>query len=160
MIWIVVIIVIAVVILAAISIARAGSRLEETVPFRDLIERQARAHGIDPCLLAAVVKVESNFRPDAVRQEPRINDASYGLGQVLLSTARDFEDVSAQDLLDPETNLRIASKVLRWLRQNGVPLPDGVDAYNMGIGAFRRGRRNLTYRQRVLEAMTQVCKGA
>lgn len=84
-------------------------------------------------LVLAHMKQESNFNPKAYRGEPAINDASRGLLQILLSTARQFENVTADDLYDPETNIRIAMKYMA-LNISDYPgnLDDAIAAYNSG----------------------------
>ena len=154
------------ILLAAVGVARGGSRaIRSGVPFRQVIEAAARKYGVDPCLLAGIVRQESNFQPDAIRLEPRLGTgpdglpaASIGLAQVLVSTARDFRPgISRAALFDPRTNLEVAAELLRWLKRNGVPMPTGVDAYNMGLGNFRNGRRNLKYRDRVVGFREDYC---
>jgi hypothetical protein len=103
-------------------------------PYDGAIATAASAYGVDPALIKAIISQESNWSPTAYRAEPRINDASYGLMQVLLATARATSSnpsLTAAQLLIPEINLDIGSKFLAaQLTRFGYP--DGISAYNAG----------------------------
>lgn len=85
--------------------------------------------GIEPELAFRVVKVESDFNPRAASSVGAI-----GLTQLMLSTARGFEpNVTRDDLMEPETNLRIGFRYLRALiRENNGNLPLALLVYNRG----------------------------
>lgn len=85
-------------------------------------------------LSKGLISVESAFNPKAYREEPQINDASRGLTQILLKTAREIGYANKpEDLFLPDTNLRWGLKFFTTLlnRQNYNVL-DAVAAYNMG----------------------------
>jgi soluble lytic murein transglycosylase-like protein len=99
---------------------------------------------VSPEMATAIAKIESGFDPGAVRQEPRINDASYGLMQVLAGTAQWLSglgytavDPSPQSLLTSEGSMYFGCAYLHWLRNyKGQPRDDAfvVAAYNGGPG--------------------------
>ncbi len=71
----------------------------------------ALSEGIDPGLAFRLVKVESGFNPKA-----KSHVGAVGLTQVLPSTARLYEPgLTAQQLYDRDTNLRIGFRYLRDL---------------------------------------------
>ena len=120
----------------------------------------ARRHGLDPVLVAAVAEQESSFDPRAHRDEPHIGDASRGLMQVLLGTARWMGfDGEADALYDVETNLEHGCRFLRFLlhRYNGHTRT-ALAAYNAGPGnADTRGWRcAAVYVEAVLERMGRL----
>lgn len=93
-----------------------------------------------PSWCMATVQVESAFRPQAYRFEPRLKEASWGLGQVLASTARSLGLVGPPtQLYQPLIGLRYMMrchvhdfKVLMG-RLGRVPtLYEWADAYNRG----------------------------
>ncbi|MGH8713300.1 MAG: lytic transglycosylase domain-containing protein [Casimicrobiaceae bacterium] len=102
-----------------------------------LIERYARAQGIDPALVRAVVAVESGFDPAAVSPK-----GALGLMQLLPETAARYGVVGdskrsvEQKLLDPAINLRAGT---RYLHDLIVQFADDVSlalaAYNAGAQA-------------------------
>ena len=71
----------------------------------------ARAEGIDPDLAFRLVKLESDFNVRATSPVGAI-----GLTQVMPSTARFYhKGITAEQLYDPNTNLRIGLRYLRGL---------------------------------------------
>jgi len=110
--------------------------LDEVVPaagkdIATLAAEAARRHSLDPALVAAVVAVESGFRPDAVSPK-----GAQGLMQLMPATAR---YLGVKDSLDPVDNLDGGTRYLRGLltRYNG-DVNRALAAYNAGEGAVAR----------------------
>ena len=84
--------------------------------------------------IKAVIETESSWNPDAFRAEPRINDASYGLMQLLYRTAKGLGYTGTKDgLYDPATNIDLGTKLLGNLRQRlGDDFQRVYSAYNSG----------------------------
>lgn len=107
----------------------------------------------DPLDVEAIAEIESSFIPTATRAEAHLGDASIGLMQTLLSTARDRGFTgSAEGLFDPETSLRIGMRQLQWSwnylrsRLNGDPSKEQwVGSYNAGVGNVLRGYIPVAY---------------
>jgi soluble lytic murein transglycosylase-like protein len=96
-----------------------------------LIERIAREHGVDPDLVKCVVKVESDFNPDAVSSA-----GAMGLMQLMPDTARQY---GLTDAFDPGQNLTAGIRHLKYLlgALNGdVTL--ALAAYHAGLGRVTR----------------------
>jgi len=112
----------------------AGTRRQRRVAtpgaFAPLIERQARAKGVDPELVHAVIRAESAYRADAISPK-----GAVGLMQLMPATARRFGVVDREH---PESNVSAGTAYLRLLldRFNSVPL--ALAAYNAGEGAVMR----------------------
>lgn len=89
----------------------------------------ALAEGLHPSLGFQLVKVESRFLSNA-----RSSVDALGLTQVRIATAREVEaSITPQQLLNPETNLRIGFRVLRRLmEQFDNDLEMALKAYNLG----------------------------
>lgn len=111
----------------------------------DLIVAEAgAAWDVDLALIKAIIGAESEFNPTAYRAEPQINDASYGLMQLLYGTARalGFTGATSQ-LYDPLTNVRLGTRFLADLiktaAQRGYGVDSAVSAYNAGFSAVRPG---------------------
>ncbi len=134
----------------AAEIREAGRWRELAGAYADLIETAARRNGIDPALLTAVVKVESNFNAFAVSYR-----GACGLGQLIPATAKRFE---TKDVFDPAQNLEGSARYLRFLLERFGGRTDlALAGYNAGEGAVDRHgaippfRETLSYVIRVLD---------
>lgn len=78
----------------------------------DTIVTMAQSAGLNPAFMVALAVTESSLAPKVVGDD----GISYGLFQIQLSTARDYEpSVLATDLLRPSVNARIAMAFMRDL---------------------------------------------
>ncbi len=98
-------------------------------PYRDMIGRLAREHGVDARLVHAIVRVESAYHAKA-----RSPKGAMGLMQLMPGTAREYQVV---DAYDPAANLDAGIRHLKSLLTR-LDLPLAVAAYNAGEGAVRR----------------------
>ena len=98
---------------------------EIPTPLRTLVDTIANNHGIDPALVRAVIKTESNFNRWAVS-----NKGARGLMQLIPETGRRF---GVQDFFDPQQNVEGGVQYLRFLLEkfNGN-LDLSLAAYNAG----------------------------
>jgi|DewCreStandDraft_2_1066082.scaffolds.fasta_scaffold01161_15 soluble lytic murein transglycosylase-like protein len=101
------------------------------------IDDIARAEGLDPDLAFRLVAVESGFQADAVSPKGAI-----GYTQILPSTARLLDPrVTARDLFDRDTNLRLGFRFLRYLLKTyHGDVAVALDAYHRGPVAVDRLR--------------------
>lgn len=88
--------------------------------------------GIEPELAFRLVRVESVFNPQAASPV-----GAVGLTQLMVGTAREFEpNVTREQLMDPDVNLRIGFKYLRTLiREYKGNLKIALLVYNRGPAA-------------------------
>jgi len=116
-----------------LALAPPNARLASA--YDELIDEVARRHDVAPHLVRAVIKVESNFQPNA-----RSPKGAVGLMQVMPATGRRF---GAADLRDPRSNLSAGTQYLRWLLNRfDEDLTLALAAYNAGEGAVEKyGRR-------------------
>lgn len=103
--------------------------LSEAGAYAPLIEIAAQDAGIAPEILAALVKKESTFNPNAVSPSGQ----HFGLGQI--STAAANEVGVYGNLFDPQTNLVASARYLaKMMNMFGGNLELGLAAYNAGAG--------------------------
>lgn len=112
------------------GIARPGSVL--AAAFRgawdEMIAGTASRHQVDPKLVRAIVRVESNFNPYAV--SPR---GARGLMQLIPATARRF---GVSNVFDPGANLDGGVRYLKYLMNlYGGDVKLSLAAYNAGENA-------------------------
>jgi hypothetical protein len=103
--------------------------------YGNFIRSAANKYNVDEQLILATIMAESEGNQFAFRAEPRINDASYGLGQILFSTARGLGFAgTTQDLYDPEINIDLIAKYhRRTIDTYGLLTPDKLAlVYNTG----------------------------
>jgi soluble lytic murein transglycosylase-like protein len=102
--------------------------------YRDYIAAGAWLNDVPEEWIKAVILTESSGNPQAYRYEPKLQDASYGLMQLLYSTAKGLGyQGPAAGLYDPETNIKLGSRLLGQLKQRyGDSFPRVYSAYNSG----------------------------
>ena len=100
------------------------------------VEKYSEEYNIDPLYVYTVIKVESNFNPNA--------DSSAGAKGLMQIMPISFEEVSIKlgeqdsvsfgDMKDPETNIRYGCFILRQLLDEFGDWEIASAAYNGGIG--------------------------
>lgn len=131
------------------AMIRAGNRddlqLRFPLAYSDLFASSAQEHDVSTQLLLAIARQESAFMHDV-----RSGAGALGLMQLMPATGRETAStlgmrVSDQDLLQPETNIRIGSRYLTQLLEDF----DGnralaAAAYNAGPNRVRQWLRQTS----------------
>ncbi|OGG17269.1 hypothetical protein A3D78_03175 [Candidatus Gottesmanbacteria bacterium RIFCSPHIGHO2_02_FULL_39_14] len=111
--------------------------------YKDLIAYTSQKYDLDPQLIYATIMTESQGNEHAYRFEPRLNEASYGLGQILVSTARSLGFNGApSELFIPEIGIDLIGRYhKKYLDKYGRLSPQQLArAYNTG-SPFKQARR-------------------
>jgi len=118
------------------------------------IDQAAERHNVDPNLVRSVVKVESNFNPNAVSRK-----GAMGLMQLMPATAR---SLNVSNPFDPQQNVDAGVRHLKQLLESyrgDVRL--SLAAYNAGAGAVARsaGIPRFAETQNYVRRITDLCAG-
>lgn len=126
------------------------AHIEDLVPpkYRALVLETATRHGLDPRLLAAVIRLESRYDPTVVG-----NHGEVGLMQILADTGAWLATVAGMesyDLRKDETSLELGALYLKInLREHGS-VEKALAVYNGGPRAAAGWETNI-YVLRVME---------
>jgi soluble lytic murein transglycosylase len=109
-------------------------RLAFPLPFRGSIEEYSKQQGLDPFLVAALIRQESEFNTHSISHAN-----AYGLMQVLPSTGRQLarhfgvRRFSAGDLLTSDRNIQFGTYFFKTLMDNSGGEPEiALASYNAG----------------------------
>ena len=118
-----------------------------------IIARYAASYGVPVSLAKAVIKIESNYRPNMVGGAGEI-----GLMQIKPATARMMGYTgSAKGLFDPDTNIKYGMKYLAMARDLGGGTTCGtILKYNAGHGATRMNPVSAAYCSKVKVQMVAL----
>ncbi|WP_027093968.1 lytic transglycosylase domain-containing protein [Cohnella thermotolerans] len=109
--------------------------------YKEEIKRTAELYKIDPLLIASIIRVESNYKPEAVSPKGAI-----GIMQVMPDTAqwilkreKNFGTLTMDDIgREPEAGIRVGTWYIQeLLRQFDGNLVVSLAAYNAGPGNVR-----------------------
>jgi len=114
--------------------------LPATIAYNDAIAEAAALYKLDPNLIRAVIRAESEFNPLAVSRA-----GAQGLMQLMPAVA---EELSVLDPFDPRQNIFGGARYLRQLLdRNDGNLDLAVASYNAGPGAVDRYNGIPPYRE-------------
>lgn len=115
-----------------------------------IIEELAEKHDIDPILVKAIIKVESNYNPNAVSPK-----GAQGIMQLMPQTAARF---NVNDVFDPKENIEGGMKYLKFLMERYSGRFDLIlAAYNAGEDAVDKYGGVPPYRE-TIEYILKVLK--
>lgn len=118
-------------------------KINKTWKYSEFIHKYAAEYNVDPLLVKAIIKVESDFAPDAVS-----NKGAVGLMQIMPATGRqiagylEMENFKKEMLLNPETNIMFGVfyyKILNTMFKGNMNLI--LASYNAGLGNVTQWRQ-------------------
>ncbi|WP_342590896.1 lytic transglycosylase domain-containing protein [Olsenella profusa] len=110
------------------------------VSHAETVQESAERHGVDPYLVCAVIKCESDWDESA-----RSSAGAVGLMQLMPETAQSLVDLGVvdgaaydpADLENAEVNIEYGCAYLGYLQEHLSSQEEVVAAYNAGIGAVQ-----------------------
>ena len=126
-----------------------------------IIQEMGQKYGIEPELIKAHIKVESNWDVNASRYEAHKGDASWGLMQLLLSTAREVlqnPNLTTTQLIQPRNNIEAGTRFISQLRSRFGNVRNAIAAYNAGsprLDSTGKNYVNQDYVDKVTNAYNQ-----
>lgn len=105
--------------------------------YYEKIEKEASQHGLDPLLVASLIRQESAFNAQAVSRV-----GARGLMQLMPKTAKSLErGLKLHELNQPEKNIELGTKYFAGLvRRYDGNVALALAAYNAGFGAVDKWR--------------------
>ena len=116
--------------------------------FSKYVTQASREFNVPEPIIYATIKTESNFVPDA-----ESSAGALGLMQLMpstfewLTTSVLKENLTPQDIIDPQTNIRYGTYMLSWLYKLLGDWETVFAAYNAGIGNVNSWLENELYSQ-------------
>ncbi|AGB45774.1 soluble lytic murein transglycosylase-like protein [Mesorhizobium australicum WSM2073] len=135
------------------NLAAATAAVTSGGQYSAIVGRYAATYGVPVSLAQAVIKIESNYRPNMVGGAGEI-----GLMQIKPATARMMGySGSAKGLFDPDTNIKYGMKYLAMARDLGGGTTCGtILKYNAGHGATRMNPVSAAYCSKVKVQLAAV----
>lgn len=127
-----------------IILAYVMYNVNKALKFYPIIEYYSTQYNVDPLLVTAVMKVESNFNPDAKSKKGAI-----GLMQLMPQTAKEvatkylnINNYNEKELYDPDLNIDLGVyyvKILSDMFNNNINLV--LASYNAGLGNVQKWKQ-------------------
>lgn len=119
------------------------------LPYRTSLDRDSRENNLDPFLVGALIRQESEFNPKVISYAH-----AYGLMQVEPSTGRELarrlkiKGFRTSDLLTPDRNMQLGTYYFRsLLNQLNGEVELALAAYNAGKSRVDQWRQRGTFRE-------------
>ena len=130
----VIVTVIAVIIIFPILINRVMIKMLYKKEYSEHVTKYAQKYNVDENLIYALIKVESNFKAEALS-----NKDAQGLMQLMYSTAEDVAKknnikLTEENILEPDININLGTKYISMLLEKYECVEVALAAYNAGSG--------------------------
>lgn len=117
------------------------------IKYEELVEKYAEENAVDKFLIYAIIKTESDFKPDA-----ESNLGARGLMQIMEPTFEwiryrfgDSDDLAYDLMYEPEQNIRYGSYLIAYLINYFDSVELAICAYHAGIGNVDSWLQNPDY---------------
>ena len=117
------------------------------IKYEELVEKYSAENEVDKFLIYAIIKTESDFKPDA-----ESNLGARGLMQIMKTTFEwiryrfdDSEELEFDTMYEPEQNIRYGSYLISYLINYFGSTELAVCAYHAGVGNVDSWLQNPEY---------------
>lgn len=101
--------------------------------YNDQLLKASQETGVPLYLSKGFFALESQFNPKSYRAEPHLNDASYGIAQILYGNAKNLGYTGTPEgLFDPYTSAKYGDLFIAGLHKIYPDVLDLISAYNAG----------------------------
>ena len=114
----------------SVAAGNTVSKEAPSVSITEMVEKAAHDNNVDPLLVHSIIRVESNYNPDAVSPK-----GAQGLMQLMPPTAR---GMGVTDSFDPRQNIEAGVRYLKYLQDMYKDDRLALAAYNAGPGAVQK----------------------
>ncbi len=102
--------------------------------YEEYVNKYSKEYGVEENLIYALIKVESNFNPNAISKKN-----AQGLMQLMYDTAQEISDkdgikLTQDSILEPDTNIKLGTQYIATLIEKYNCIEIALAAYNAGIG--------------------------
>lgn len=131
------------IIFAILFVSIGFIKAEYPLAYKATISEASQEFGVEECLIAAVIKTESDFNTISVSHK-----GAVGLMQIMPSTAKmiashlDLEWEGESVLFNPQTNIRFGTYYLKYLMDKYDSELEVLFAYNAGEGTLEQVLKN------------------
>lgn len=134
-------------LIAIVFVIDNAEKMIYPLKYKEYVVKHSLQNEIDPYLIFAIIKAESNFNPKATSRKN-----ARGLMQITESTGKwgaellDMKNFTIENLYEPETSIIIGCWYIRWLMNEFEGNTDLViAAYNGGSGRVNEWLKNKNY---------------
>ena len=117
------------------------------LPYYEIVMSESEKNDLDPALVYGMIRAESGFDPNAVshanaRGLMQMTPQTFEWVQTMIP---DSEHLTAEDLFDPEVNIRFGCELLSLLISHYDNESTAICAYNAGMGNVTSWLENPEY---------------
>lgn len=140
-------IILGIIIFSIIAVIAINKQMIKTLykkEYAEYVTKYSQKYDVEKNLIYALIKVESNFKPDAISHQN-----AKGLMQLMSATAKELANKSQiqlteENILDPDININLGTQYISILLNKYESMEVALAAYNAGSGNVDRWIKNGT----------------